>query len=349
MFPSVNGIIHKNDGRTRPAPRLAWILVVIPPLLGSQPVSGVAHAVDGRGSSLEARVLAEYPKALAEMESLYAQARGRGKYTQDTYWGASREHRVRRYSLDFAFDHERKMLHRALLPFDRWPTPTIVEQVWSTNDDYTFHLERTNDSPLSIFYRGSDSSWIERDLNLLCKKFVNAPFTILDLPISKIVSHQSFRIKKVEKVVDKDRDMLKITFDYLAPKVVFGPGWLLVSPADNWATVEYEWQRTGVKGPDVPLRGRVEYAGEHKGFPIPKTVIITPSPTTQDTFEFEELVFDSTPSEAFRLSKFGLPEIDLKARNRYSGQSSVWLFALAALALALSIVFKIYSRRLART
>lgn len=145
------------------------------------------------------------------------------------------------------------------------------------------------------------------------------------------INDPGFHLHRVTYIPQKERQAVKIEFDYSPPtgksKIPSLKGWVLYDPDSFWVISEYnvqaEWVSTKIKALTAVT---YEYEQTADDFPIPKRVIRRFTPESGVNRE-SQYVFDlkeaDVPESEFTLSAFGLLEPPLPERPF----PWFWLFA----------------------
>lgn len=146
-----------------------------------------------------------------------------------------------------------------------------------------------------------------------------APFSIDHAKLTDLLSSKPFRITEVELTKARDRDLVKVAFEYDAPDfkgIRFRKGWVLLDPSESWAVQEYYQENDALKmGAKIigwRVRKLVSYASSRNGMPVLKQVrrLAGKKEVESDVTEllkFEHLI---VPEAEFTLAAFGLKGVD---------------------------------------
>lgn len=316
-------------------------------ILASAVVVLLCAACSARGEedeALRARVLAEYPAALARLEAAFARVHGSGTRVEVRLDAADDDGQGVTTSDSFAVDRDHKKLVRVREEDDS--RKTDFERVSCANPNYSFILTRSSRPDPRIVTSLGGAGDVPEEITDFAQRYLAAPYSVFQWePISKVFADPTFALESVRDVSDGGRNLLRIEFTYRPDQEYPAiPAWILVSPDEGWVLRQFEGGFG--RNSDILRAGVVEYEVNPKGdIPIPRRVTFT-HPTYRYSFDFERFAFGPTPEREFTLNDFGLPEVGTTA-PRDGWPTAYWLFGLAAVAFATSLVLRHTSRRVA--
>ena len=236
-------------------------------------------------------------------------------------------------------------------------------QVHVINSRYSFSLRR----------QASSDGWA---MSMLSKKssgkneiFQDPPDVDIDLwstiainfglayPTLRVIpTAPEFSLKGISAETREGRDLVKVEFEYAAPKdkprVPSLAGWALYDPVRYWVLAAFDVQQTWTAPAGQTGRRAVTYEFQDTpdGYPIPKRIVVHASSNPRDgSFQTENTYdFDfregEVPESDFTLSAFGLPEPKGMAPPK-SSRWYLWFIAGGVICLGVGAFFR---RRLQR-
>jgi hypothetical protein len=335
-------------------------------------------------SASKEKVVADYKKALVELESHFTNISGSGRLTDRRNIGSSTE--ITRIStVEFARSSEQAKIATTWISrgmaSNESAAKTKGEEVSETaprkdpsvqtarcyNKEFALDLERaTTDKPYAVKYFGADIEPIKSQISRLLNKYWNCPTNAHDLRIASLLLLPNLSIERVtESRSPAGKRLLKI--DYFlnpekqmkkTPNALQSGSWT-VSPEEHWILYAYELRFPTSAGGLAVTSGHIEYDGQDGGVPIPKRVTsrrvgYVPGEKPQEsqgklvfeeTFEFAKFNIGSVPESEFTPAAFGISEISKPGRKSYANQTAAWFIGLALVAFVAAIVFRYYARR----
>jgi hypothetical protein len=305
---------------------------------------------------LRKRFLSEYPDALKAWTTRMSSAEGKVRYTSDDSRRKDNPHH------DILWSFKCKLPDMAVVTSTSSTGGLTEHRVLGYNKNYSFSLKKMSDrgefTIESIAPEPDHRSTIMR-----LGPILEAPYLIRPANI-KLFDNPRFAVKAVSPLSRNGKNLLRIVFDCPSdpdmklPKGFMATGGFegsfLASPEEKWVIYEYECQTK--KSYLRSYKGSIDYQGTLDGFPIPKRVtcqtLKLPEGELVETlsYDFLEFRFADLPDEVFTLAAFGVPEGASRAPSvAQKGVLGYWFLALALVALAAAVFFKIASSRLRRT
>jgi hypothetical protein len=313
-------------------------------------------------------VRSDYARGLAQLQTEFATFGGSGKYTDSR----SPDQAERTYEVDFTrkpgsfkfITHDHVLLNNG----NRSVSQDVAV---CSNPLITVRLDRPSGAPAFYVSRTETSPIITGPTGPL-PKFLDCAYSMAGYSLPDLLSDPDFVLDKAEEVTLKANTMVKIFF-HRKPKLgpnpkskvlqVLKDGWIITSPRDNWATQQYEFRLTHLtrlKGTALAeiCGGLVEYGESSSGTRLPKRAVIKRfirldsenkkvlklAPDVHDgdvmateTFDFQNVQFESQSDEAFTLVAFGLPELGAPVRHFRRDYAAVW-YIVAALAFLVTAI-----------
>jgi hypothetical protein len=213
-----------------------------------------------------------------------------------------------------------------------------------TNSKYWFALRRKKpDSSWALAgtENSPDSTHVGAPLGyavlLGLFRYLDAPFTIMCMPLASMVGESGFKLERIEEVRRNERKLAKVTFRYTAPPeavafhkdknprvtiyaIALRGGWMLLDPEASWALQEYSVEillpsNLGVNDP-VRVTGAIEYKNAKESVPLPFKVVLEDFGQERTEFTFQKLVQREVPEEELTVSAYGLPEPVVTRKQR---------------------------------
>jgi hypothetical protein len=284
-----------------------------------------AFATLARGGEAEMeRVGREYPEACRKLARSYQQMRGSGVITKREKNGP-----LRTTEFEFAVQGENRKVD-----FVQKKQPSVEagkQTVLCRRPELAFTLQRGVDAPGAPFLIKSagnerlDRAYYDEYFGV----FQTFPFGFPPLLTyySDEIDGTRFKLVAAEPITFEGRACLELRFGPVPP---YGMKWrLVVDPSLGWAARLSE-DYGGPKG--TIARIEMDYAPAIDGTPIPRVVKSwNKAMEMERTCEFKTVSLDPTPSEAFTLTSYGLPEI---GGRPYRFPGTLGLFALGVVGLA---------------
>ena len=333
-------------------------------ILGVLPNCAPAHGSD----ALKQRVLAEYPAALAKLESRYGSMHGTARY-HETRRPPGQPSVERSLKFDFAFAPDAAKVaildESAVGPADT-DQKKVFQKVYGLNSKYGFNLIQNR--PGDDFVLRDFSEDLRQGRVTIASHHsgkIQCAFSFSFNSMSDWLNSKSTRIDSVEEIdaAGGGKRLLIQLRSAIPPKTPYiGDGWIVVSPDDGWLIREYgrvmTRQLNGLAVTDV---GQIDYARSPDGHLDPVKLVNhyfhgrinhnqsgKDLPGFQFELDFESVKYEALPAAAFHLPAFGLPEIDPGGNKGAATDRPYGLFALAVVGFGLAGGLKYASTRLKR-
>jgi hypothetical protein len=311
---------------------------------------------------LKKTVLSKYPEAFKAWEARYSTAQGTVIYKI--------EHTTRKDEPSEAlYSFKCKLPDMAVLSTVVHAPGAPEQQVFGWNRSYSFSLVKAapgaDFSIRSLLEATSEAGRPPKGspARAILTPILQFPYRIPFSPMPA-VSRPRFVLRAVSPLRRGGKNLLKVEYDYPndptrnVPKNARDPGgtegFFVVSPEEKWVVYEYESREKKGVSRNVH-KGTVQYEGTSDGFPIPKRVasqtIKLPGGevVASGSYEFLEFRFGDVPDTEFTLSAFGLPEeVSRPSKVARTNGPGYWFLALALVAAATAVLFKIASSRVKR-
>ncbi len=330
--------------------------------------------------ALRQRVLAEYPRKFAELQSRYEHSTGKvlERIVRHVMPPVRPDQKGRIPKLkplrerEYEFLCSRPERARVLLRYLSAPK-RVLEYVACFNERYGYMLTRFVGRPEYAVSSIDQDGVAERNAcEIYLNPFLGAPYQLSLLPTMQFLEGKHVRSLEFSKVDRNGKPCIKVVFD--AGPVFEGnqtdghEGWFILSPDERWVVREYMIRQRPAPG---KAHGTIDYEGELEGYPLLKRIKQESLPLNNDanpvqttTFEVRELHFVQAPESDFTLAAFGLPELldppagetgraapapgaTPNAGVRRSSNAGVWYLALGCATLAAAIALKLASSRVA--
>jgi hypothetical protein len=300
---------------------------------------------------LKKTVLAEYPKALKELEDFYGKARGLAELREENLHDPKKPIvKTRAYTFVSNRPEMARVSSESTVSLSGHQQTS--QRVICYNKDYSFVLTKENGAnDFSIRSLDKGKAAVSREMQQKLSLYLDAPFQLFIHPLRWIVEQPKFRVLSLARILRDGKPMISIEFDCPIDNNRQGgyAGKIIVSPNEKWALCQYEYKFKKGKGFRT---GSVEYKGTFRGFPIPRHVVHATlelperRPVSVAAFEFKDLHFDALSEKEFTLTAFGLPELLRVGNARRTSNAASWLIVAALIALAIAVVFKVAASRL---
>ena len=286
------------------------------------------------GDSLESRFLNECPKALLQLESHFAKAKGVARLGRP---GG----KVLAGPLDFATDGPRKMF--------RYTSSNV--KVKATGKTLTFRVVCCLDGPKSFSLQAEgdgafqiksvgDDALVRSSFSTVFGRYLDASWMILNRRLVDLIRSKDFRLIAVREVV-AGAPLVEAEFE--ASPINNKPTFYKVklNPANSWSIVESEFRTEPASVSQIVKidYGRAQGGADSPAYPASITL---KDIDNRDSFcKFEKINFGPVDDSVFRIETYGLKALNYSRRDGRPGLS--WLLALSGTVSALlvgSMMFK---------
>lgn len=322
---------------------------------------------DSRGQTeedlLKRRFLSEYPEACRLWESKRCTAVGAVRCTVDN----PSRNKASRTEAVVSFMCKLPGMARFEIAEDKGGRTERTVEVLSKR--YSLTLNKTSDqNQFSLRSLDEDQQALpsskggrQRRPKPLLIKLLDLGYSCM-VPNMSIISYPRFTVRSVSRLTRNGKNLLRVEFDrpnradHVARKNAIDiggfEGFWVVSPEEKWVLYEYECREKKGAPPHL-YTGTVDYGGTLDGFLIPRRAIQQQFElpgrklVTSATYDFQDFKFADVLDDQFTLAAFGIPEeVAVKPLKTARGHSvAYWCLALALVALAAAVAFKIASSR----
>ena len=280
------------------------------------------------GDSLESRFLNECPKALLQLESHFARAKGVARLGRP---GG----KVLGDPIDFATDGPRKMF--------RFTNSNVKVKVKGRMQTFrvvccldgpkSFSLQAEGDGDFQIKSVGDDAL-ARGSFSTVFGRYLDASWMILNRRLVDLIRSKDFRLIAVREVA-ANAPLVEAEFESspINNKPTFYK--VRLNPANSWSIVESEF-RTEPASVSQILKidyGRAQGGADSPAYPASITL---KDIDNRDSFcKFEKIDFGPVDESVFRIETYGLKEVKYSQLGGRPGLS--WLLALSGTVAALLV------------
>ena len=291
-----------------------------------------AWAVDLKGGEADlARVRGEYPEAVRALEAKFAHVRGKYRLTVSAEPG--KKGQVSDVT-DVAFALDHGLQKTTTLRPRRGRSMPGSESVRCFQKDLAFVLVRSEGDKR---FRLAGTTTKQREPEVFesyLDPFVVAPFSLLGVPIGRLMDQDKIRFTSAEETTHSGVRMLRAECEFGDPPR--NKASLLLDPGLLWVVRRAE-VRPGV-APNTVITYDIDYQLGPLGEDVPKSVRHVVPNVNSELCEFESIEFEGTPEAEFTLGYYGLADIPVAA-EKPSGSSTPWMTAGVSIVAALMIAY----------
>lgn len=226
---------------------------------------------------------------------------------------------------------------------------TKEERVFCRNDEYSFHLRRLKGAAVytieGLF--PPTEPGIEAQFNGHLFGTVGAAWRTAGRSLKDWLADPGTSVKSVKD----DQGLVRAELDYDPAKgsnreTNYRRLSIRLDPARSWCIIDYI--HTATWGTE---EGCVEYGGPQRGLPVPRVLTRKlrsnkMAGVAEHTFTFDKFKLCDVPAQQFRLSAFGLPDME-PPLPKPTSRLWVWLAAAAAVLGVVAVLLRVRTRRLA--
>lgn len=304
----------------------------------------IAFRAVSADTDLKARVMNEYPSALADMESILSHCRGSAVHRS---WKVPNPRASRPGDVNSKVDTARIQFERSG-PMERAirePVDGQQDWVYCVDGKSSFTLRRDRGKETYVLASLGADQDLRRTLKLRVDQFVDAPSRLFGSRISELMTDPRFTIRKVSAMGEENGPLFKIDFTHEDPRKLRRSGWFLVDPNRHWAVTKYECRCQQDGGHDFLDREEIEYTEPAPSRSLAVKRVVSEFSVYRDEFVFDDFAFGPVPASDFTLTAFGLPELGRPGARGNPTWTVLFLVLLAAVSAACAILLARAARR----